>query len=73
MGNAQSLGDLARIMNILSGAARSFAMNGFAMVVKLERNAHHIIAITLEHGCNNRRIHPAGHGHDHTGLRSRFC
>ena len=42
--NIKACRNTPRIMNILPGAAGSFAANGFAMVIELQRNANHIIA-----------------------------
>ena len=38
MGHVQPRGDLAGIMNILTGTARAFAPNGLAVIVKLKRD-----------------------------------
>ena len=44
-------------------------MGGGAMVVELERDADDIVALALEQGCDDGRIHAARHGDDDAGLR----
>jgi len=69
MGNAQTRSDIARIMNILSRAAGTFAMNGFAMIIKLQGHADDIIAVALEQRGHDRGIDTARHSNDHARLR----
>ena len=54
MGNAECLGDAARIVDVLAGAARALAVRRLAMVVKLQRHADDVIALGLEHAGDDR-------------------
>ncbi len=63
--DAQGLGRHAGVQDILAGAAGALLGQGRAVVVELQGDAHHVIARTLEQGCGDRGIHPAGHGHHH--------
>ena len=44
MRNTDALGHGARVMDIAAGAARTLAMRRRAMVVKLQRDADHVVA-----------------------------
>ena len=44
MGNAEPRGDVARVVDVLPGAAGALAMRRFAMVVELHRHADDVIA-----------------------------
>ena len=61
---------LTGIVNILSGTAGArLALDGLAMIVELERDPDHFIAlISQQSRCNNRRIHAAGHGHHNAAV-----
>ena len=48
MRNADALGDAAGVIDVLPGAAGALAMAGGAVVVKLQRDADHVIALGLE-------------------------
>ncbi len=67
MGNADPLGDEARVVNVLSGAAGALAVRRLAMIVELQGHAHDVIALGLEQRRGHRGIHPARHGDDHAG------
>ena len=69
MRNADRLRHAAGIVDVLAGAAGAFAMGGGAVVVELERDADDIVALALEQGCDDGRIHAARHGDDDAGLR----
>jgi hypothetical protein len=47
MRNANSVGNIAGIVDILSGAASAFAVCGRAMVIKLKRDANNVVAFRL--------------------------
>ena len=68
MGNAESLRHAAGVLNVLAGAAGALAANRLAMVVELERDADHVIALTLEEGSDHGGVDASGHGDDHPGV-----
>jgi hypothetical protein len=57
-----------RVMDILTGAAGAFVPRRFAVIVKLECDAHHIIAGGAEQCCGNRGIDTPRHGHHHASV-----
>ena len=73
MRDADPLGDIAGVVDILAGAAGPLAMGGRAMIVKLQRDADDVIALGLQQRGRHRRIDAAGHGdHDPGVLRTAF-
>src|SRR5450759_2771563 len=68
MRNADALGNAARIIDVLPGAAGALAVAGGAVVIELQRDADHIIALGLEERGGHRGIDAAGHGDDDTGV-----
>jgi hypothetical protein len=54
MGNAERCRHAARVMDILPGATRALAMNGFAVVVKLEGHAHHFVTLAGKQARHDR-------------------
>ena len=73
MRNADPLGDVAGVVDVAAGAAGALAMGGRAMVVKLQRDPDHVIALGLQQGSRHRGIDAAGHGdHDPRVLRATF-
>ena len=58
----------ARVVDVLAGAAGALAMGGGAVVVKLQGDADHVIALGLEQRGGHRGIDAAGHGDDDTGV-----
>ena len=48
MRNAKARGDIAGIVDVLPGAARTLAMGGGAVIVKLQRNADDVVTLRLE-------------------------
>src|SRR5450759_3299112 len=68
MRNADALGNAARIIDVLPGAAGALAVGGGAVVVELQRDADHVIALGLEQRGGHRGIDAAGHGDDDTGV-----
>jgi len=67
------VGDIARIVNVLPGAAGAFFLDRCTMIVELQRDANHIIAARLQQRGNHRRINAAGHGSNNARCRRRFC
>ena len=68
-----ALGDRAGVVDVLAGAAGALAMGRRAMVVELQRDADHVVALRLEQRRGHRGIDAAGHGDDDTGvLRTAF-
>ena len=68
VGDADALGNAARIVNVLARTACAFAVDRGAMVVKLQRHPDHVIALGLEQGGRHRRVDAAGHGNDDAGV-----
>jgi hypothetical protein len=68
MRNADPLGDIARVMDVLTGAAGALAMGGRAMIVELQRDADDVVALGLQQRGRHRGIDPAGHGDDDPGI-----
>src|ERR1700733_1685243 len=48
MRDADPLGDIARIMDVLPGAAGALAMGGGPMIVKLQRDADDVVPFGLQ-------------------------
>ncbi len=67
MRDAQTLGHLAGIMDILPGAAGALARDGGAVVVKLQRDADDLITLAGQQAGHHRGIHAARHRHHHAG------
>ena len=73
MRNADALGDIARVVDVLAGAAGALAMGRRAMVVKLQRDADDVVALRLQQRSRGRGVDAAGHGDDDPGiLRTAF-
>ena len=72
MRKAHGLGHPRRIMNVAPRTAGALFGQGRAVVVKLQGDAHDVIALVLQHGRHDRRIHASRHGHHHAGFRRRF-
>jgi hypothetical protein len=68
MRNADPLGDIARVMDVLPGAAGALTMGGGAMIVKLQRDADDVVALGFQQGSRRRRIDAAGHGDHDPGV-----
>jgi hypothetical protein len=58
-----------RVMNILACAACPLAPQGFPMIVKLEGDAHHVIACKLEKPGDHGGIDATRHGDNHPRAR----
>ena len=73
MRDADPLGDVARVVDVLAGAAGALAMGGRAMIVELQRDADDVVAFRLQQRSRHRGIDAAGHGDDDPGvLRTAF-
>jgi len=73
MRDADPLGDVARIVNVLAGAAGALAMGRRTVVVELQRNADDVVALRLQKRSRRRGVDTAGHGdHDPGVLRPTF-
>jgi len=71
MRDVELMRDIAGVMNVLSGTARTFAVHGIAMIVELQGNADDIITLLFEKGGDQRRVDAARHGHDYAQLAGR--
>ena len=68
MRNAQRFGNATGVVYVLSGAARTGAMGGRAVVVELQRHADDVIAFALQDAGDHRRVDAARHGDDDAGF-----
>ena len=68
MRDADALGDRARIVDVLAGAAGALAVGRLAMVVELQRDADDVIALGLEQRRRDRGIDAARHRDDDAGV-----
>jgi hypothetical protein len=59
MRNADHVGDVPRIMDVLPCATGAFLLDGGAVIVQLQRGANDIIAFSLQHGSHHRTVDPA--------------
>ncbi len=64
MRDADPLGDIAGIVDVLAGAAGALAMGGRAMIVELQRDADDVVAFRLQQRSRHRGIDAARHGDD---------
>ena len=67
MRDADGVGDVAGVLDILAGAAGAFAVDGLAVVVELERDAHDLQTGLEQQCCGDGTVDAAGHGNDHPG------
>ena len=73
MRNADPVGDVAGVVDVLPGAAGALPVRGRPMVVKLQRHADDVVALFLQKRGRHRRVDAAGHGDDDAGvLRAPF-
>ena len=70
--NADLVGHIPGIMDVLPGAARALLLDGRAMIVELQRDTDHVIALRLQHGGHDRAVDSARHGSDDARFRGRF-
>ena len=68
VGNADPLGDCARVMDVLPGAAGALAVGRRAMVVELQRHSDDVVALGLEQRRRDRGIDAARHGDHDAGV-----
>jgi len=68
MRNADEVGDTARVVNILTGAAGALALDRLAVIVELQRDAHDVVALLLQKRGRDGRIDAARHGDNHPRL-----
>ena len=69
--NAESRRDISRIVNVAPGAAGALAVRGFAVIIKLHRDAHDVIALLLQQSGDDARVDAARHGDDDARLARR--
>ena len=65
MGNANPVGHIAGIIDVLPSATGPLFLDRRAMIIQLQRDPHHVIAQFLQQGCGDGGINPPGHGNDH--------
>jgi hypothetical protein len=63
VGNAQAIGDGARIADVVARAAGALAPGGGAIIVKLQRDANHFGSARGGQARHHRAVHAARHGH----------
>ncbi len=68
MGDAEPVGDLLGVVDVLAGAAGARAAHRLAMIVELERDADHLGAGLRGERGRDRAVDAAGHGDDDPGL-----
>ena len=68
MGNAEFLGDAARVVDVLTGTTGPLAVSRGTVVVELQRDPDHLIAFALEHAGDDRRIDATRHCNNNAGL-----
>ena len=68
MRDADPLGDIAGVVDVLPGAAGALAMGGRAMIVELQRDADDVIALGLQQRSRHRQVDAARHGDDDPGV-----
>jgi hypothetical protein len=68
MRDADALGDAARVVDILASAAGALAVGRRAMIVELQGDADHVIALGLEQRGGDRGVDAARHGNDDAGI-----
>ncbi len=65
MGNADPVGDIAGVMDVLPSATGPFFLDRRAMIIQLQRDPHHVIAQFFQQGGGDGGIDAPGHGNDH--------
>ena len=73
MRNADALGNAARVIDVPTRATRALAVRGGAVVVELQRDADHVVALGLEQRSRHRRIDAARHGDDNPQIGRASC
>ena len=64
MRNAERVGDAARVVDVLAGAAGALAMRRRAVIVELQRDADDVVALALQQRGHDGGIDAARHGDD---------
>ena len=72
VGDAEARGDVARVMDVLSGAACALAVRRIGMVVELHGQADDVVAPVGEQRRDDRRIDSPRHRHDDAGVLGRL-
>ena len=70
--NAEPGGDVARVVDVLAGAAGALAMGRRAVVVELHRHADDVVALAASSAATTVELTPPGHRHDDAGVRGRL-
>ena len=71
--NAETLGNVAGVMDVLTGTAGALTMGGRAVIVELQGYSNDIVTLGLQQRGRHRRIDTARHGdHDPRILRTAF-
>ena len=52
--DAETIGDLAGVLDVLASAAGTLLADGGAVIVELQRDAHDVIALLLQECCGDR-------------------
>jgi hypothetical protein len=68
VGNADALRHRTCVVDVLAGAAGAPAMSRGTVVIKLQRDAHDVVALGLEQRRRHRGVDPARHRHHHAGV-----
>ena len=66
--DADPLGDVAGVVDVLAGAARAPAVGGGAVIVKLQGNADDVVTFGLQQRSRHRGVHAARHRDDDPGV-----
>src|SRR6185437_9434292 len=66
--NGQGFRHAARVIDVLTGAARTLLPDGGTVIVKLERDPDHVVTGALEQRGRHRRIHAPRHRGDDAGF-----
>ena len=64
MGNAEPRGDVARVVDVLAGAAGALAVGRRAVIVELHGDADDVVAVARQQRRDDARIDAAGHRDD---------
>ena len=64
MGNAEPRGDVARVVDVLAGAAGALAVRRRAVIVELHRDADDVVAVARQQRRDDARIDAARHRDD---------
>ncbi len=68
MRDADPLGDVAGVVDVLPGAAGALAVSGRAMIVELQGDADDVVTFGLQQRSRHRRVDAAGHRDDDPGV-----